>query len=452
MSKTKAKWDTSLGLDYTPYQTEWPASTGKEVVKPHEFPPLFKNTKLLSETDLEGRGDGFQMAKKGDYLYYCHMFSCGFSVVDVKDPTKPEVVKFIPSGTPHAWNIKCRAQGNLLLMAQEWNFFEPFTYSIREGEKNFVPAGQDNNGPKEPIQSGIKIYDISKPAEPKLLSFFKTGWYSKEQGGGNVNHRFSFDGHYAYLSASSPGYEDGILLIVDLSNPKEPKEVSKWWVPGMWTAGGERPWWPAYADRRGPRLHLAIGDGDRCYTAWFGLCGAILDISNIKRPTLISQFIYDMGGQNHTFMPIKDRKFAIYVDEWWHTYMLDISDEKYPKVVGMFPKAPREFLKRGTLRANGIVGPSIHNIHENYPGPDSLRSDDVIYGACGPAGVRIYDTSDPYRIEEIGYYVPGTPKAQCDPRGPLYWGVDTEDVWVDNKGLIYLSDYNGGLQIVEFKG
>ena len=60
--------------------------------------------------------------------------------------------------------------------------------------------------------------------------------------------------------------------------------------------------------------------------------------------------------------------------------------------------------------------------------------------------------SDPYRVGEIGYYVPGTPKAQYHPSGPLYWGVDTEDVWVDNKGLIYLSDWNGGLQIVEFKG
>ena len=220
-------------------------------------------------------------------------------------------------------------------------------------------------------------------------------------------------------------------------------------MPGQWIAGGERPSWSLKGNMR---CHHAIGIGDRCYAAWFGLGGVILDISNIKRPTLISQFNYDYEGFNHTFLPIKDSKFAVFVDEWRHTYMLDISDEKYPKVVGMFPLPERELLKRGSFRANPIIGPAIHNIHENYPGPDSLRSDDIIYAVCGPAGLRIYDVSDPYRIEEIGYYVPGTPKAQYDPRGPLYWGVDVEDLWVDNKGLIYLSDWNGGLRILEFTG
>jgi len=450
MSKptTKAKWDTSLGLDYSPF-LKTPKSPTRAYYIPHQFPPLFKNTKLISQSDLDGRGDTFQLCKQGKYAYVCHMFSSGFSVVDVKDPTKPEVVKFIPTPTPHTWNIKCRVLGNILIVAEEWKFFEPNKYHIHAGEKGFFP--RDQRGPKEPVETGIKIFDVSKPVEPKLLSFFKTGPWSP-YGGGSMCHRFSFDGHYAYIGPEMEGYYGNILVIVDVSDPKEPREVSRWWVPGQWTAGGERPTWPHSVDLRGPILHEAIPMGDRCYFAWFGLGGGILDISNIKRPTLITHFNYDTGGSNHTFLPIKDKKFAVFVSEWAHTYMLDISDEKYPKVVGMFPKPAKEFLKRGSLRADPIIGPAIHNIHENYPGPDSLRSDDVIYGACGPAGLRIYDVSDPYRIEEIGCYVPGTPKAQYDPRGPLYGGVDVEDMWVDNKGLIYLSDWNGGLRIVEFKG
>ena len=43
-------------------------------------------------------------------------------------------------------------------------------------------------------------------------------------------------------------------------------------------------------------------------------------------------------------------------------------------------------------------------------------------------------------------------KVAYDPRGPLYSGVDVADVWVDNKGLIYLSGYNSGLEILEFTG
>ena len=55
------KWDTAVGLDYKPYLTEWPADSGRIKVTPHDFPPLFKNTKLISEYDLEGHGDGFQI-------------------------------------------------------------------------------------------------------------------------------------------------------------------------------------------------------------------------------------------------------------------------------------------------------------------------------------------------------------------------------------------------------
>lgn len=439
----KQKWDTAVGLDYKPYLKEWPANSGRIKVKPHEFPPLIKNTKLISEYDLEGRGDGFQIAKKGDYLYFCHFWSSGFSVVDVKNPKKPKVVKFISSGNPHTWNIKCRIFGDILIVAEEWKFFEPSKYTIYSEDTSV-----GINGPKEPLQAGIKIYDVSKPAEPELLSFYKVGKWSKD-GGGVMCHRFSFDGKYAYLAASPTGFHGKILVIVDVSNPRKPKEVSKWWMPGQWTAGGEKPWWK---NNTNDRLHLAIGMGDRCYAAWFGLGAVILDISDIKKPTPISQFNYDWAGMTHTFMPIKDRKFAVLVDEWRHTWMLDIRDEKNPKVVAMFPLPAKDLLKRGSFRANPIIGPAIHNIHENYPGPDSFRSDDIIFTTCGPAGLRIYDVSDPYRVEEVGYYVPGTPKVQYDPRGPLYWGVDVEDLWVDNKGLIYLSDWNGGLRILEFTG
>lgn len=447
----KKKWDTSVGLDYKPYLREWPVGSGHIKVTPHNFPPLVKNTRLVSEYDLEGRGDGFQIAKKGDYLYFCHFYSSGFSVVDVKDPTKPRVVKFFPSAGPHTWNIKCRVAGDILIVTEDWKFFEPAKYTVYGSYdsriKKTFPVGGDDDGPKEPIQAGIKIFDISNPGDPQLLSFFKVGQWSKE-GGAVKCHRFSFDGHYAYLSAGMPGYRGSILLIVDISEPKAPREVSRWWLPGQWTAGGERPSWPANVMCT---CHLATGLGDRCYAAWFGLGGMILDIANIQRPTLISHFNFDFGSSNHTFLPIKERKFAIFVDEWHHTYMLDIKDEKHPKVVGIFPLPPKDLLSRGSFRANPIIGPAIHNIHENYPGPDSFKSDDIIFASAGPAGLRIYDASDPYRVQEIGYYVPGTPKEQYDPRGPLFWGVDVEDLWVDNKGLIYLSDWNGGLRILEYK-
>ena len=29
-------------------------------------------------------------------------------------------------------------------------------------------------------------------------------------------------------------------MIVDINDPANPKEVSRWWFPGQWTAGGEK--------------------------------------------------------------------------------------------------------------------------------------------------------------------------------------------------------------------
>ena len=437
----KSKWDPATGLDYSGQ----PPEIFKTKYVHHDFPQLFKNTKLISQNDLEGRGDTTQIAKCGNYLYVCHSLSGGFSVVDVKDPNSPEVVNFIPASSPHAWSLKCRVVGNILIVANEWKFFEPQQYHVKT---NYVNIHQ--RGPKEPLQSGIKIYDISKPAEPKLLSFFKTGQWSKE-GGGNYCHRFWYDGHYAYISADMPGYNGGIMVIVDVSDPKDPKEVSRFWRTGQWIAGGEKPWWPNTFP--GCQCHHPIVQGDRAYVTWFGLGGTIVDISNIKEPTLVSEFNYDMGGQNHTFLPIKDRKIAVFVSEYRHSYMLDISEEKYPRVIGMFPKPPRDLLERGV---GYPFGPSIHNIHENSPGPDSFKSDDRIYATTGPGGLRIYDVSDPYRIEEIGYYVPRTPQVYYSPYGAEHSlvgaGVDVMDVFVDNHGLIYTSSYNNGLEILEFTG
>ena len=439
MSKTskpkvydKAKWDTSLGLDYSGWRTAKFGRPNYNGYVHSDFPPLFKNTKLISQYDLEGKGDGFQLAKQGNYVYFCHFNSSGLSVVDVSDLTKPEVVKFIPLDSPQMHGIKCRVLNDILITSQEWKFF-------------WAGPSAHAAGPEIPIQPGIKIYSLKDPADPKLLSFFPTGQWTKE-GGDLGNHRFWYDGHYAYLAAAMPGFDGNIMVNVDVSDPKNPKEVSKFWLPGQWTAGGERKSWIM-------GIHHPTVQGDRAYAGWFDLGPVIIDISNIKRPTLVWNAIYDKGGQNHTFLPIKDRKFAFFDSEYRYAWMLDISDEKYPKIVGMFPKPPAELLKRGS---GYTCGPSIHNIHENTPGPDSFRSDDILYTACGPAGMRVYDMSDPYRIEEIGYYVPGTPKVYYDPRGPEHAevgaGVDLAEVYVDKKGLLYCSSYNNGLEILEFTG
>ena len=56
----------------------------------------------------------------------------------------------------------------------------------------------------------------------------------------------------------------------------------------------------------------------------------------------------------------------------------------------------------------------------------------------------VYDTSNPYRVEEIAYYVPGAPK--LSPAG----AIQLNDVFVDERQLVYTVDrFTGGLYVLE---
>ena len=58
--------------------------------------------------------------------------------------------------------------------------------------------------------------------------------------------------------------------------------------------------------------------------------------------------------------------------------------------------------------------------------------------------MRVYDTSNPYQVEEVAYFVPGTPRLA--PAG----AVQLNDVFVDDRKLVYTVDrFGGGLYILE---
>ena len=63
----------------------------------------------------------------------------------------------------------------------------------------------------------------------------------------------------------------------------------------------------------------------------------------------------------------------------------------------------------------GQFGP--HNLHENRPG--SFQSSTTIFATWQSAGVRVFDISDAYRPQEVGYFVPPQPTQWAEPmRGP----------------------------------
>jgi hypothetical protein len=68
------------------------------------------------------------------------------------------------------------------------------------------------------------------------------------------------------------------------------------------------------------------------------------------------------------------------------------------------------------------------------------------------AGVRVYDIANPFQPREIAYFVPRDPERMYDPRPNRPQVIQSCDCFVDAQGIMYLTDSNAGLNILNFEG
>ncbi len=125
-------------------------------------------------------------------------------------------------------------------------------------------------------------------------------------------------------------------------------------------------------------------------------------------------------------------------------WVFDIREPSNPVSIATFPQ-PKEadYVKKGAH-----FGP--HNLHENRP--DSFISSSLIFATYQNAGVRAYDISNPYQPKETGALVPAAPDRMVDKRPGRPQIIQSCDVFVDANGIIYSTDYNAGLSIIEYRG
>jgi hypothetical protein len=75
-----------------------------------------------------------------------------------------------------------------------------------------------------------------------------------------------------------------------------------------------------------------------------------------------------------------------------------------------------------------------------------------VFATYQNAGIRAFDISNPFAPREVGALVPPQPVTLADTRPNRARVIQSADVFVDAKGLIYATDYNAGLYILEFDG
>ena len=336
--------------------------------------PSTRGLKQVAWLDCPGGG---QVSVDGTIAYVAHMKAPhGTSIVDVSDPARPRTLATVEV-PPNTHSHKVRAANGLMLVNREAQ-----------------PAHQPPAG----VGGGLVIYDVSTPARPREITFWKCG-------GAGV-HRFTFDGRYAYISPEMDGYVGNIVMILDLHDPTRPKEVGRWWMPGQWTGGGEQPAWSG----RHHRCHHPIRAGNRLYVSYWHGGFVILDIEDMAQaplrvrarlePALHHPDPHRAAAAVPASRPAdhagrrrgrgQDRAGA--PSFMW---LVDITDERHPVPISTFQVAG----------IDGEPQPEFTGCHQ----PCERVTGTEIPVAWFAHGLRIVDVANPHAPREIAHFLPEPP-------------------------------------------
>ena len=362
--------------------------------------------RVVGRFDCPGGG---QVVVDRGIAYVGHMKApAGTSIIDVRDPANPRLLAHLemPEGTH---SHKVRVQDGLMLTNRE-----------------VLPRQPRPEG----FTGGLAIHDVTRPDTPRPIA----QWETEGQG----VHRFDFDGRHAYISPTVAGYRGNIVMTLDLADPARPTEVGRWWMPGQWEAGGETPDWEGNAHR----CHHPLRRGNRLYVSYWMAGFVILDISDMARPVRVGGLDWSppFPWPTHTALPLpyrlNGRDVLVVADEdvmrpspgqpafMW---LVDITDERHPMPFASFQIA----------EADGTPVPDHSGCHQ----PCEKVTGTEIPVAWFAGGLRVVDIANPHAPVEVARYIP-------DP-APGADRAQTNDVTVDDSGLIYIIDRVQGLTILE---
>lgn len=408
---------------------------------------LARNIRRIGYLDIPGGG---QVVVQDGYVFVGHMKPpMGTSIIDVRDPSAPKVVAHVAPPDEWSHTHKVRVAGDLMITNVEMDR----RHFLRKGEKiaglrakglsdTDIAAElgvelSDISVLEEALErgyrsGGFRVWDISDKSAPKLLSYVKTYGFGV--------HRFDMDENYAYISTEIEGYVGNILVIYDLADPTNPTEVARWHMPGQHVAAGETPTGKGYSHR----LHHAMRVGDEFWAAVWHAGYRVLDASDITKPRQIGSYVFPQAipEPTHTVMPLEQtingRRYAVAIDEehdhkpgrlHGFIWVMDVTD-----LENMEPVTAWDLSER----ASPWVGePGVRfGAHQFREKLDST----LVYATWFAGGLRVLDLADPLSPVEVGHFM----SERADGSAP-----QSNDVDVDENGLIYLLDRNSGLEILE---
>jgi len=397
-----------------------------------------ENIEPVGYSELDGR-PGFKMAIKEVngrwYLYMGHLWDHGWTIVDVTDPSTPQVLKFIPyesANAQNSWTIQMDVHGDRMLT-------------------NATAAGFEQGDPDKPHDEKVLIWDISDPVNPRQVGEYEVA----------THRNYLLDENTMHLAATPPGYGGNINLVIDISDPSNPTEIGRFSFPGQHIGAGEEPAESGISQHGPPDVV-----GNVAYMGMGSAGLAIVDMTDPASPKMIGNLDFAppfKPGMTslHGALKVRDKPLVIVNSESGpemceeplnFAAVVDVDDLANPRLISLFPLpvppvgAPySDFCDKG-----GRFGP--HNLNQLQHSPDVESQGDLVYLTYFNAGLRLFDISDPQVPKEVGFFIPPEPTTRYGAVPTTRLAVQTEDVLVDRRGYMYITNKNQGLWILRHTG
>jgi hypothetical protein len=283
---------------------------------------------------------------------------------------------------------------------------------------------------------GFALYDVTKPAQPLLLSIVSTLPV-------NGSHELWLQavGDRAYLYTALPraelqGSPDGTIpgnpdfRIYDVSDPRNPRQIGQW---GIWANLGIKPAWNQF-------VHSVITNrsATRAYLSYWEFGTVILDISNPTAPVFLARARDPQQTEAphaHSAALAAGGKILVETQEFGRFFgfhgtgyprFYDLTNERQPKPISIFVPPGTE---TSTAHDPKVVG-------------------NRLYVSWYDEGVYVLDVRFPRFPRAVGHLVPGAGDNSANPFCPnctFVWGI------FPYKDYFLASDMNTGLWVLKVR-
>src|SRR5579885_2851275 len=126
------------------------------------------NIRFLAHCDQGGRPDGVQVMVHKGHAFVGHMFSDGFSVIDLRDPRKPRTVAFV-AAPKNTRSHHLQISDDILLAVNGPNIWAMQQYASQADYYGRSLA--DSVTTEQPFGAGLRVFDVSQPEKPREIGF-----------------------------------------------------------------------------------------------------------------------------------------------------------------------------------------------------------------------------------------------------------------------------------------